>query len=199
MIRINLLPVRAIKKKRAIRKQVTIFFVSLGLLVLVCAAAYLQKAGVIGELTAQKEELAAKEAMLRAKVKEVDELKKEEEDLQAKLKIIADLENRRTGPVRILDEISRRTPAGKAYLVKLAKEKDKLTLNGVAMDNETIAVFMSRLEASEYLRNVELVRSSQEILNEMRLKSFSITCDIVLSQETPGEEEGQNGEKAAAK
>ncbi len=199
MIRINLLPVRAIKKKRAVRKQVTIFFISVGLLILVCAGAYLQKAGAVGELTAQKEELAAKEALLRTKVKEVDDLKKEEEDLQAKLKIIAELENRRTGPVRILDEISRRTPAGKAYLVKLTKEKDKLTLNGVAMDNETIAVFMSRLEESEYLQKVELVRSSQEILNEMRLKSFSITCNIVLSKAVEGEEEGQNGDKAGAK
>ena len=79
----------------------------------------------------------------RKKVAEAEELLKEEESLQAKLNIIEDLETRRSGPVKILDELSKLIPAKKAYMVNLTQSDDKLTLKGVAMDNETIALFMA--------------------------------------------------------
>lgn len=196
MIRINLLPVRAFKRKENIRKQVSIYFLTVVFLVAALGYFYVVLRNDVNALTAEQETLAAQEAQLRKTVKEVDDLKKEEEELQAKLKIIADLENRRTGPVRVLDEISRRIPNNRAWLVSLTKDKDKLTLKGVAMDNETIALFMSSLETSAYMQNVELVRASQEIRNEMRLKSFTVMCDIVLPQPESKEPAGAEGKTA---
>ena len=198
MIRINLLPVRAFRKKENIRKQVSIYLLTVVFLVAVFGFLYVRKHNSVVELIDIKETLAEQEIQMRKKVKEVDRLKSEEEDLQEKLKIIAKLETKRTGPVRILDEISRRTPANRAWLVNMTKAGDQLTLKGVAMDNETIALYMSNLEGSEYIQNVELLRSSQEIRNNMRLKSFSITCRIVLVKEELGEE-GEAGQTAKAK
>lgn len=197
MIRINLLPVRAFKKKENIRKQVSIYVLTVLFLIGVMGFFYMRKANVVRELESEQAVLADQEKKLKETVKEVDDLKKEEEELQEKLKIIAELETKRTGPVRILDEISRRIPSGKAFLVALTKENDKMGVNGVAIDNESIALFLSKLEQSEYFDNVQLVKSSQEIRNEMRLKSFAINCNIVLArEEAEASEEGQDKDQA---
>jgi len=197
LIRINLLPIRAFKKKENIRRQVSIYFLTVIFLIGVMGFFYIKKSNVLRELETEQAVLADQEKKLKETVKEVDDLKKEEEELQEKLKIIAELETKRTGPVRILDEISRLIPAGKAFLVALTKESDKLGLNGVAIDNETIALFLSRLQQSEYFDNVQLVKSSQEIRNEMRLKSFAVNCRIVLvKEEAEATEEGQTKDQA---
>ena len=184
MIRINLLPVRAFRRKENIRRQVSIYFLTMLLLVGGIAWVFFYYQGIVRDLNDNKTELQSEEKALQAKVKEVQELQKEEEDLKAKLRIIADLEKRRRGPVRILDEVSKGIPPQKAFLLDMSQNKNRLTLKGVAMDNETIALFMSNLEASEFFKDVELVRSAQEIRNEIRLKSFSVNCTIVL----PGDE-----------
>ena len=183
MIRINLLPVRAFRRKENVRRQVSVYFLSILFLAGVLAFVFFHFQSVLGELEDEKTALAAEEKELQAKVREVQQLQQEEDDLKAKLEIIAKLEKRRRGPVRILDEISKRIPPQKAYLLDMAQNKNTLTLKGVAMDNETIALFMSNLEASEYFKDVELVRSAQEIRNEIRLKSFSVNCTIVMPSE----------------
>lgn len=184
MIRINLLPVRAFRRKENVRRQVSIYFLSILFMAGLLAFAFVHFQGVLNELNDEKATLAQEEKELQAKVKEVQQLQKEEDDLKEKLETIAKLEKRRRGPVRILDEISKRIPPQKAYLLDMVQNKNTLTLKGVAMDNETIALFMSNLEASEYFKDVELVRSAQEIRNEIRLKGFSVNCTIVM----PGDE-----------
>jgi type IV pilus assembly protein PilN len=140
-------------------------------------------------LEKERDLLAAEEKRLQKRVGEVKQLEREKAELQDKLGKIELLEAKRTGPVRIMDEISDRIPPQKAWLVNLVQKNNQLTLKGVAIDNETIALFMGNLEDSEFLRKVELVRSAQEIRNEIRLKSFSITCEIVIGEEkTPGED-----------
>jgi Tfp pilus assembly protein PilN len=96
--------------------------------------------------------------------------------------------------VRILDEISRRTPPNKAWLVDLTKEDNRLSIKGVAMANAPIALFMSNLEESDFLKGVELGRSSQEVRNELRLKSFSINATAALTKEeqAPAAEQAPN-------
>jgi type IV pilus assembly protein PilN len=185
MIRINLLPVRAFKRKENVRRQVSVYFLTILFMAGVIAFVFFHYQGVIRDLNNDKKALETEEKALAAKVKEVQQLQSEEDDLKAKLGIIARLEKQRRGPVRILDEISKRIPAQKAYLLDMSQSKGRLTLKGVAMDNETIALFMSNLEASDFFRDVELVRSAQEIRNDIRLKSFSVNCTIVI----PGEEE----------
>jgi len=188
LIRINLLPVRAFRRKENIRRQVSIFFLSVVFLIGVLGFLYTNHLNVVRELTTEKETLAAQERELRKKVQEVEQLKQEEAELQRKLQVVADLENRRSGPVRILDEISRRTPPNKAWLVNLGQAGDTLSLKGYALDNETIALFMSNLQASDYFSNIELVRSAEETRQEIRVKSFSLTAGIVLKKpETPDE------------
>jgi type IV pilus assembly protein PilN len=188
LIRINLLPIREFKRREQLRRQVAVFGLSIVFLIIVMGFLYVGAQSTTRDLKAERDALALKEAELKKKVALVDQLKKEQDGLQAKLNVISELETRRSGPVRVLDEISRWIPPDRAWLLGLGQAGDQLTLTGVAMDNETIALFMNRLEDSDWFQNVELVRSAQEIRNEIRLKSFSITCSIVWNQQNEDHE-----------
>jgi hypothetical protein len=183
-------------------------------------AFYLSQYSTVLDLRAEKEELSTKEVELAKTVKEAEELKKEQEDLQRKVEVIQSLEARRQGPVRVLVEITRSLPDQKAYLESLSKKlvggKDTVTLTGVAIDNETIAGYMSGLESTDLFTDVELVYSrGPEVKttagesagggfklfatgeeSTYRLKWFSITTNVVLNQE---KEEGKDQAEQAAK
>jgi Tfp pilus assembly protein PilN len=54
-----------------------------------------------------------------------------------------------------------------------------MTLNGVAVDNKTIADFMRRLEGSPYFDQINLVSSKQVAMGEGRkFNGFNINCQV---------------------
>ncbi|MEW6264433.1 MAG: PilN domain-containing protein [Thermodesulfobacteriota bacterium] len=219
MIRINLLPVRAFKRKENIRKQVSIFLLTVVFVIGLCAVVYAISALERTQIKYEESILAQEVAALEKKVAEAKNLEKKEKEIQEKLKIIDDLEVKRRGPVRVMTEIARRIPANKAYLTELIQDKAKLSMKGLAMDNETVALFMCRLDPpprgcgekeaggqekpvevsgppSVMFKNVELVRSQEEKIQDLRLKGFTITCLVSLPEE---EEAAQKAKAAAAK
>jgi type IV pilus assembly protein PilN len=53
-----------------------------------------------------------------------------------------------------------------------------MELKGVAMDNPTIAEFMTKLEKSGVIKNVELIVSQQLERKDLKLKEFTLTCQV---------------------
>ena len=185
MIRITLLPFRAARKKENIKKQISIYVVS----ILIAAAGmviYFQKldkelSGLKEKEGAIKTELAKKEKI----IKEIATLKKEIKEVESKLTVIEGLEKGKTGPVHLLDEIAMAVPRDKLWLTALNESRGSLTLTGTAMDNETVAVFMDNLEASEYIGTVDLQSTRMRNLPEYRLRvsDFVLNCSTVFPME----------------
>lgn len=148
MIRINLLPVREIKKKEAVKRAIVIYVVSIAAAVCVMVFLFLTVNAQVKSSEQKKEALVTEEEALRKKVAAVAQLIKEEAELQEKLGVINDLESKRRGPVKMLDELSRRLPPEKAFLTDLTQSGDLLTINGYAMDMETVVQFMANLDPS---------------------------------------------------
>ena len=188
MIRINLLPVRVFRRKENVRRQVSIFILTVLFLVGVMGFLFVKNNNALTEKLDEKKKAADRVATLQKKVKEVRELEEERTKIQEKLRVISNLEKRRIGPIRVLDELSRRMPNQRAFLLSLVQAKNKLALKGLAMDNSTVAVIIQQLEASEFLQNVELERTAQEIRQELRLKGFTISAEIFLQEEEKPEE-----------
>ena len=101
--------------------------------------------------------------------------------MQEKIKVIDVLSRKKTGPVRILQELSKITP-GKLWIISLQESDLQLTLDGIALDNETIASFMMNMERSAYFSNVELVQSQQDTQENLKLKKFNVTCQVLLPE-----------------
>src|ERR1700730_12728238 len=106
MIRINLLPVRAAKKREFGRQQILLFAL---LIVLAGIGNYFWYAKVDSELVALDQRIAstrAEIAQLEKTIGEVKSIKEDKKALEDKLKILDTLKKGRTGPVKVLDELA---------------------------------------------------------------------------------------------
>ncbi len=177
MIRINLLPVREKKKKESTRKTVSVMILSLGLAVVILIFFHLSLSSQVHEVESKISEYGKEINQLKIDTKDVDKFKAEKEDLQRRLNIIYTLQRAKMGPVRVLDELTVCLP-GKLWLTSLKEKGGKMEIKGVAFDNQDIAKFMTNLEKSGVIKNVELVVSQQLEKKELKLKEFTLTCQV---------------------
>lgn len=180
MIRVNLLPVRAARKKENIRRQVSIFFLTVffGLCVMAYLAFSLSRS--IAEMNDKIEEAQNELAELEAINRQVQELKDKLATLQAKMDVIQRLEMNRTGAVHVMDLMTSLVIAQKMWLTSLNETGGRMNLAGMAVDNKTIADFMTRLEQSPHFDQVVLVASRQTPLGpDRKFMSFNINCQAL--------------------
>jgi len=155
MIHINLLPVRAARKKETLRQQLIIGAV---LLVIVCAGLFyvdsIQKSRMKKFKNGIKKN-NAEIARLKTVIGEVSQLKAQKKALEDKTKVIDRLQNRRTGPVRMMDALSSIIPA-KAWITSLKESGKSIKLSCMAVNEEVISDFMINMEKSPFFSGVRL-------------------------------------------
>ncbi len=189
MITINLLPVRETRKRESERKSVVILGSVLAGTFAVIVAAHVAISSKVGRVMSQIQATQAEIDELSTVIGDVASFKKDKEEIEEKLAVIRELDANRGGPVRILDEIASRLPE-KLWLTRLSQESGALTLEGLSIDNETIATYMTRLAQSPYLSNIELERSELQEGGPVKLNQFTIRCSVAMSPEEGGEESG---------
>ncbi|MBW2065835.1 MAG: PilN domain-containing protein [Deltaproteobacteria bacterium] len=178
MIKINLLPFREARKKENIRRQITVYFLSTALLMTVMVYYFIQLNSTIGSLKKEEENVRAELKRYQNTINKIRQLEKKIKEINAKLNVIKELEKNKTGPVHLLEEITYAVPKDKLWLNSLKESGGKLTLSGTAMDNETVALFMTNLEKSEYINSVELQSTRMRSLPQYRLNvsDFVLEC-----------------------
>jgi type IV pilus assembly protein PilN len=160
MIRINLLPLKEAQRVIGRRQQLSVALLGFVLALLVMIIPYMLQGHTLGRLDTDIEQLRAEIKKFDEQTREARDLDKKRKELEAKLKVIEDLNQKRVGPVRILEDLSRATPE-KLWLVDFTDMNGQATITGMALDNQTIAVFMRQLQTSKYFFEVDLVETSQ--------------------------------------
>jgi len=179
MITINLLPVRAARKKENIRRQVSIFLLCVVFTVCVLAYFTISLSRKISKISRNIETTEAELKKYQAKAQQAAKIQKSLNKLTEKMDIIVKLEANRTGPVRFMDALTGLVISDKMWLTSLNESKGDMKLAGVATDNKTIADFMTNLEGSPYFSNVDLIASKQTKMGEKQtFKKFTITCRV---------------------
>jgi len=177
MIRINLLPFRAARKKENIRKQISIFILSLFLVtaILFYASGFWTKK--INLLNTQIEQINQELTVTTAAANEVDKIKKDLDDLQKKTDVIRNLEKTRRAPVELLDAMTGLVVKNRMWFTDFTAIQKTIKIKGIALDNKTVADFMTQLEGSGLFSAVNLDSLKQTtIKSTLSLKSFEITC-----------------------
>jgi len=149
-------------------------------LVLLLALGFFMYQAVISEIdekTAEKSNLEAELAQLQETTKEVKELEKKRQDLSSKLAVIATLKRNKVGPVRVLDDLNNAIPE-RAWLKSIREKGGVLRIEGIALDNQTIAIFMKDLEQSDYYQTIDLVETRQVIKSGVTMKEFTLNAKI---------------------
>ena len=180
MITINLLPVREAKKKETERMQVLVLGGVLAVTFLLIAAVHIAITSKIARVRHQSRTTQAEIDKLQKVIGDVQSFKKDKAEIERKLGVIHQLEANRGGPVHLLDELASRLPE-KIWLTSLHQEGGVLTLEGLSIDNETIATYMTRLAQSPYLKGIELERSELQEGNSVKLNEFTIRCGVVTT------------------
>lgn len=185
MIRINLLPFRAARKKENVRRQISIYVLSVAFLFIVMTYFFLQLTSTLNGLKQDEQRLQAELKTYEATIRRIAELEKKIKEIRAKLSVIRELERNKTGPVHLLDEIAMAVPKDKLWVSSLKEARGILTLTGTAMDNETVALFMTNLEQSDYISNVELQSTRLRSLPDYKLNvsDFALECKTYAFKE----------------
>ena len=178
MIRINLLPFRAARKRENIRRQIGIYIAAV-LIVLAATLIYSQR--LFSDLSQKEEEKNKVNAELgkyQKTLAEIKQLEKQIQEINAKLGVIKTLEEGKSGPVLLLGELADAVPKDKLWLTSLSESGGTLRLSGTAMDNATVALFMKNLESKKHITSVELQSAKIRDISQYRLKvsDFSLTC-----------------------
>jgi type IV pilus assembly protein PilN len=179
MIKINLLLERKEKKKVGIRKEFIVLILSIVLLiVLLGVIQYLlekEKNDTLAKISETKKEIAYYKSLTT----EVLKAKEAQKALQDKLNVINALRKEKATPAKVLDQLSIDKPE-KIHLDSVKKEGSRLGIEGIALDDETIANFMTNLRKSKLFKNVDLVVSEQVEQSQIKLKKFILSCEIIL-------------------
>ena len=180
MIKINLILARKEKKKVGLRKEFIVLILSVVLLLAVLVLVQLrlekEKEDTLAQISNTKKEIVYYKSLTT----EVVKAKEAQKTLQDKLNIINSLRKQKGGPAKVLDELSIDKPE-KMHLESLKKEGSKLGIEGVALDDETIANFMTTLRKSKLFKNVDLIVSEQAEQSKIKLKRFILSCEIILT------------------
>lgn len=182
MIKINLLPVRAVKKKETAAQQITIFFVSLVLVAAVILAMYLVKQMQI--VTTKHDIATANEKIneLKGKIGRIEKLRSLKGEVKKKLDVFAQLRKNKIGPAHRLAILSEITP-DRLWLTGYSENGSIIKISGLSYTEDLIAGFMRNLEASSDYMEVELIVSEQIESDGTKLKRFELSCKLQTAPE----------------
>ena len=178
MIKINLLLARKEKKKGGLRKEFIVLILSVVLLLAIFVFIQWGLNKKIEDTMAQNSQKKQEIAKYKSLTTEVEKKKQEQKMLQNRLDIINSLRKDKARAAMVLDQLSIDKPE-KLQLESLKKDGAKLGIEGVALDDETIANFMTNLRKSKLFKNVDLIVSEQIEQSKMKVKKFVLSCEIV--------------------
>lgn len=184
MIKINLLPVRASKKKETAIQQ----FVLAGFVVAVVAAIVTSLYVVKRiQVATAKDDIAAannKISELKSRIGKLEEIKTLKEQVKKKLDVLTQLRKNKTGPAQRLASLSDLTPE-QLWLTNYSESGQDVKISGIAYTEELISQFMRSLEASNDFMAIELVVSEQVMAAETKLKKFDINMKLETAAVPP--------------
>ena len=182
MIRINLLPFRTERKKENVRRQVSLFLLSLILVLVVLVYYNFSLSSKIGKLNNKISATKTDLERYNEINKEIAKIKNNLETLRKKMAVIEKLESDRHAPVRLMDTLTQVLIAKRMWFTKLDVKENTVNIQGIALDNKTVADFMVRLQKSGLFSSVNLKNLKRQEVQKTNLKSFAITCTKVSPQ-----------------
>lgn len=178
IIEINLLPHREAKRVAELRQTVAVLVLGL---VLVGGVIYFAHSDIRRQaesVHASVRQLEADLERYKPQQEKVKDFKARRSSLASKLDIIKGLDKKRTGPVRMMDELGARTPE-RLWLTKLRFKDNSITLDGASTDTGVVADFLRNLNESSFFTSVDLNKTNRgKMMEGVKLVNFTITVEL---------------------
>jgi type IV pilus assembly protein PilN len=180
MLRINLLPVKKIKQRAEARRQLKFFGISFAALLAVLVFVILYLTGQVNGLNAEIATLDQKKTKLAEISKQIEELKKNKEMIEKQTELVKQLKKNSALTAHVLNEVANLTPNERMWLTALDQSGSTMKLTGTALDNQTVAEYLKKLEDSQYISSVSLTSSSLAKYAGRNLKNFVLSCTVAM-------------------
>ncbi len=177
MIRINLLPHRAEKRKR---RQIQ--FASLSALTVVLGAVvvgmvYLVLDARINYQERRNEFLKNEIAKLDRQIEEIRKLREQVKALMARKEVVENLQATRSDVVRLMDQMLRILPDG-TYLKSLKQNGDQISVVGLAQSNARVSTLMHSIQNSPLFTPPTLIEIHSTTVGKERWNEFSLAFSV---------------------
>jgi type IV pilus assembly protein PilN len=189
MIRINLLPVEEAARAAGRRQEVAVAVLAVGVIAAGFVAGHVWQSLRMASAQRQLRQITQELADIQGSYAEVLRMDQQKQELRDKLRVIAQLEAKKVGPVRILSDLSSSTP-DKLWLTEFADTAGTVRLTGLGIDEQTIADFLRRLSTVPFFQSVDLDETSQVTQQGTKLKKFVIRARLdygAPASATPGQ------------
>ena len=173
MIRINLLPIRELKKQAVLRQQLDIFCAATVVMLVGVGLVWMIDKRTLGQFEAEKAGWRIELARLKPIVDEVSALEQRETFLRTRIETIQRLRSNQRGPVHVLDELSRNLPE-QTWLETIDEGGGVYKVAGYALTNFAVADLLRNLQRSSEFAGVDLVSSEQMVIATREIKKFII-------------------------
>lgn len=175
--RINLLPHRADRRKRARQHFVTVSGMTFGLGVLVAFLIYQFYDRQISVQNDRNSFLANEIKKLDKDIADINELKNQIQALLARKTIIEQLQQDRAQTVHLLEQMVRQMPEG-VYLKSMKQAGAKVHIVGYAQSNARVSTLMRNIEASPWLTQPTLVEVKAANVDKRRVSEFNLYLNL---------------------
>lgn len=125
--------------------------------------------------TQKLQQLRSYNAQMEKSVQEIKKFKDDEAQLQARIGYMEKLAKDRFREIKVLDLIQQVIPE-KVWLTRVESGDGRITVQGQAMTDFEISSFMESLAKSVYFLDVNLLSSSETLVDGINIKKFEIAC-----------------------
>jgi len=178
MIKVNLL---ATTKKKKKQKPVPAFLIYTVLLTAAVGAIFLYVtyhfSATVSAREAKVRENEKTIAILKEKIKAVEDFEKLNKTFQQRKDIIEELGRNKSLPVKILDEISALLPPG-VWLTSADVKGPEVSLSCIAFTNTDVVNYVNNLKNSKLFTEVYLQESVQSTVATATVYSFKLTFKV---------------------
>lgn len=183
MIRINLLPHRAEKRRAKQLQFIVLSVLSVMLGAVVVGLVHVAIGTQIAYQERRNEYLKQETAVLDRQIAEIKKLREQTQSLLARKNVVENLQSTRSEVVHLLDQMLRILPEG-VYLKSLKQTGNRISLIGYAQSNARVSTLMRAIEDSPWLDSPALVEIHAATVGGSRLNEFSLNFNLTKQSAT---------------
>jgi type IV pilus assembly protein PilN len=177
MIRVNLLPHRAERRKARQLQFIVLSAISIVLGVVLIGFVHVAISTQISYQERRNTYLKQEIAILDKQIEEIKKLREQTQALLARKTVVEDLQSTRSDVVHLLDQMLRILPDG-VYLRSLKQSGYKISMVGNAQSSARVSTLMRSIEDSPWLDTPTLIEVHATSVGSARMHEFSLNFNL---------------------
>lgn len=177
MIRINLLPHRAEKRRARQIQFISLCVISAILGAIVVGMVHVVISTRIDYQQSRNTYLKTETSKLDRQIAQIRKLREQTKALLARKEVVENLQSTRSDVVHLMDQMLRILPDG-VYLASLKQSGNRIHLVGYAQSNARVSTLMRAIEDSPWLDTPKLVEIHAASANGVRINQFTLDFNL---------------------